>query len=109
MRVAVQNGLKRKRERIRMFNILCSITKRHFYYSSHSGSVFIFFGFWTVVNLRLCVVSGTTPSATLSREHISWGTLEFARALACLETSTNLPNVSFDADRKFPRRSVHLT
>ena len=89
--------------------ILCSIRKWRFCYSTHSGCVFIFFGFWTYVNLRLCVVSGTTPSATLSREHISRGSFEFARTLACLETPTNLRNVSFALERKYPRRSDHQT
>ena len=64
-----------------------------------------FFGFWTYVNLRFCDVPGTTPSATLSREHISRGSFEFARTLACLETPTNLPNVSFAVERKFPAES----
>ena len=76
-----------------------------FFYSTHSGCVFIFFGFWTYVNLRFCDVSGTTPSATLSREHISRVPLEFARTLACLETPTNLPNVSFAVESKFPDNS----
>ena len=88
---------------------LCSITKCRFCYSTHSGCVFIFFGFWTYVNLRLCVVSGTTPSATLSREHISRGSFEFARTLACLETPTNLRNVSFALESKFPDNSNHQT
>ena len=89
--------------------IVCSITKCRFFYSTHSGCVFIFFGFWTYVNLRFCDVSGTTPSATLSREHISRGSFEFARTLACLETPTNLRNVSFALESKFPDNSNHQT
>ena len=64
-----------------------------------------FFGFSAYVNLRFCDVSGTTPSATLSRKHISRVSFEFARTLACLETPTNLRNVSFAVERKFPAES----
>ena len=100
----------RKTEKLVMFFAcsLCSIIKCRFCYSTHSGCVFLFSGFWTYVNFAVVWRLGyNSVRHSLARTHLS-GSARICAHIGMLGNPNQSTECFIRGGAQVPRQLVHL-